>query len=174
MSLPYYETAEQMVNRINMYFDRVENGVIAELPVSPSLTLKNQKITITGLSLFLGFSSVTAFKNYATKSDEFADAVAYGYLMIENHYEHLLQTYQMSKAGEVGLRRVGEWRESIDLTLGGSSAHNIYIGEAIKKWQELRARSAAPAVETQPQLAEPSQSQSLDSQSSLSTTSLAA
>jgi hypothetical protein len=169
MANPYYETPDMMINRINMYFDRVVDGVIPALEIGNAIILKNQKPSITGLSLFLGFCSVSAFKNYATKSDDFAEAVAYGYLLIENHYEHLLQTDKMSKAGEVGLRRVGEWRDSIDLTLGGSSAHNVYIGEAIKKWQELR--SAQPQEALPPAEAETSMAEALPvtSQSSSST-----
>lgn len=138
MAKPFYETADMMVNRINMYFDRINKG--EALDITPVLKLQEDKPTITGLTLFLGFSSVSAFKSYATRSDEFAEAVAYGYLMIENHYEHLLQTEKLTKAGEVGLRRVGEWRDSIDLALSGNSAHNIFIQEAVKKWQELRVR----------------------------------
>jgi hypothetical protein len=165
MGNAYYETADMLINRINMYFERLHNDD-GNIQISDSMTLKKQKPTITGLALFLGYSSVSAFKNQSMRSDEFADAVAYGHLLIENHYEHLLQTEKLTKAGEVGLRRVGEWREAIDVTVGGGSSHNIYIGEAIKRWQELRAKRQSSSIEES--LPEP------DSQLSLSTTSATA
>jgi hypothetical protein len=147
MSYAYYATPEQMINRINMYIVRVTapdfNG---QLQVGPGLILEKQRPTITGMALYLGFSSIGAFQNYRSKSDGFAEAVAYGYLLIENHYEHLLQTDKLTRAGEIGLRKVGEWRDVLDVTMAGGSTHNVYISEAIKKWQKLQL-SRQSAVE---------------------------
>jgi hypothetical protein len=118
-----------MKNRIDQYFDAVvKDGFF----IINTVKYAAPTPTITGLSLFLGFSSVSSFKNYQT-DPEFADTVAYGFLRIENHYEHLLQTEKMARAGEVGLKKMGDWKDSIDMNVSGS--HNLYVTEAIKRWK---------------------------------------
>ncbi len=67
-----YETSEQLAKKCNEYFD--------------SCVVLEEKATITGLALFLGFSSRQALHNYKDK-EEFNDVVKKAMLCVENWYE---------------------------------------------------------------------------------------
>ena len=97
--------------------------------------------TITGLALFLGFSSVSYFKRYLERP-EYEEIIKYGLLRVENRYEKLLQ--EGSKNAVAGLKKVGEWGDNPEIVQQVNvmqSQNNTSVDlqeriEAIKKMRE--------------------------------------
>ena len=103
---PKYETAEELVKKIDEYFED-----------------ENQKpLTITGLCLYCGFESRQSFYAYE-KKDEFSYTVKKARTRIENAYEQNL--HDRNPSGSIfALKNLG-WsdKQEIDHTSGGEPIH---------------------------------------------------
>jgi len=73
----------------------------------------NEKLTITGLALFLGFESRQSFYDYR-KRKEFSYATKRAHLLIENSYEQHGQAIDI-----FALKNLG-WVDKTDITSGGN------------------------------------------------------
>ena len=100
---PHYETPKDLQKAIDKYFDNVPTRTIhagdtqIEIPV----------VTITGLTLSLGFCDRSSFYDYE-KRDEFSYTIKRARLMVENDYEMQLRTSSQGQAGVIfGLKNLG-------------------------------------------------------------------
>jgi len=90
---PIFTDPQDMLEAINQYF--IDGHEIKEVLLGrkPNQYVHDQHIiSIIGLALYLGFASRTSLYEYAKKSDEYHDVVAYGKSMVAIHYEGLLQS----------------------------------------------------------------------------------
>jgi hypothetical protein len=69
----HYETPEDLIKEVIKYFNECK--------------AENIKATVTGLTLFLGFSSRSSLDDYANRSDEFSYIIKRAKLAVENSYE---------------------------------------------------------------------------------------
>lgn len=69
----HYATPEALASEVLAYFAGCEEHKV--------------KATVTGLALWLGFSSRASFDDYAKRSDEFSYIIARSKLAVENSYE---------------------------------------------------------------------------------------
>jgi len=129
---PKYETAVELQEKIDEYFDSIET--------------EGKKATITGLILACGFCSRQAFY-HLEKNKKFSYTIKRAHLQIENHYEGLLQGN--SVAGPIfALKNLG-WsdRQEIDHTSKGERLTPINItvdsSETAKTLKRLRDGSEA-------------------------------
>jgi hypothetical protein len=111
-----YETPEKLALKCNEYFD--------------SCVVLEEKATITGLALFLGFSSRQALHNYKDK-EVFNDVVKKAMLCVENWYELSGTNFDI-----FALKNMG-WtdKQEHDLTSKGGQI-NIPITNWIRKGAE--------------------------------------
>ncbi len=68
-----YETPEDLLRESISYFDYCEKN--------------SEKVTITGLALYLGFSSRSSLDDYTKRSEEFSFIIKRCKLAVENSYE---------------------------------------------------------------------------------------
>jgi hypothetical protein len=92
-----------MKTQIDLYFNSVRS--------TGSFFIDGNEYTepepsITGLALFLGFTSVAGLKAYIDNPD-FSDIIEYALLRVENHYEHLLQ--KGVATAKIALKKIGGW-----------------------------------------------------------------
>lgn len=123
---PMYPDAKELGKKISAYFDSLkveqnEEGekVLIECP------------TITGLALFLGFSSRQSIYDYANrkgeKEIEFAYIVKRALLVVENHYENRLN-YQAATGAIFALKNM-EWSDSSEVKHSGGVSFNLPSGK---------------------------------------------
>lgn len=116
---PMFETPEELKEKITDYFSQTEM----------------QDITITGLSLFLGFESRQSFYDYQAKKD-FAYIIKRARLVIENKYEMNLK--ENNATGSIfALKNMG-WKDKTehDHTTKGQSINHISLGKGVKPPEE--------------------------------------
>lgn len=70
---PVFESPQELEKAVIRYFERCEEKTI--------------KATITGMTLFLGFSSRSSLDDYEKRSDEFSYIIKRAKLAVENSYE---------------------------------------------------------------------------------------
>jgi hypothetical protein len=96
--------------------------------------------TLTGLAIFLGFTTVGHFKTYMER-EEYREHIEYAMLRIENRYEKLLQAG--NKGALVGLKKVGEWSGEPTVTQVGVNVNNgvsnVALEDRIALIKSLRA-----------------------------------
>lgn len=104
---PIYKTPEEMQEKIDAYFGDgskrkiVVDGEIKEISV----------LTITGLTLFLGFGDRASFYDYG-KRDKFSHTIKRARLRIAEDYEMQLRTQSSGQAGTIfGLKNIDGWRD---------------------------------------------------------------
>jgi hypothetical protein len=96
----HYETTEELRAAVIGFFDYcLENGV---------------KATITGLALYLGFSSRASFDDYDERSDEFSYIIKRAKLAVENSYEQSGQTIDI-----FALKNMG-WKDRTEQLIEGA------------------------------------------------------
>jgi hypothetical protein len=83
-----YETAEQLEKEVIAYFNHCDKN--------------NMKLTVTGLTLFLGFSSRSSLDDYIAKDQEFAYILKRAKLAVENGYESSGQTIDIFALKNMG------------------------------------------------------------------------
>jgi len=99
---PKYDDPEKLSQEINSYVNYcIEN---------------EEKITITGIALYLGFCSRQSFYDYENK-DEFMYIIKRAKLLVENSYELSGQTMDI-----FALKNMG-WKDTQDLNVAGISLH---------------------------------------------------
>lgn len=90
---PKYESARDMSDRINEYFDSLIPEPPDDLPTNedgteiPPLFSLPEPPTVTGLALFLGFASRQSIYDYSKKGEDFSYIIKRALLVVENHYE---------------------------------------------------------------------------------------
>jgi len=110
---PMYDNVAELREAIQSYFDLHEN-----------------KVTISGLAYYLGFESRQSFYDYE-KNPEFSYTIKRARLFIENEYESLLRSGNVTGA-IFALKNFG-WsdKQEIDHTTGGDKLTGFEI--VIKK-----------------------------------------
>lgn len=91
-----YETAEELQAKIDLYF-KPENLPTVKRITSMGVEVNIPCPTITGLTLFLGFSDRMSFYDYENR-EEFSYTIKRARTFIEKHYEELLQTGNVTGA----------------------------------------------------------------------------
>jgi len=85
---PMYDSAELLAAKINEYFEYcIEN---------------EEKVTITGLTLYVGFCSRTSLGDYGKKSKEYMHIIKRAKLAVENSYEIHGQTIDIFALKNMG------------------------------------------------------------------------
>lgn len=110
---------EQLKLQVDDYFRRVEEDGGFNIGI---VKYTEKKPTLTGLAIFLGFSSTTAFKRYK-ENPKYADVIEYALLRVENRYEQLLQ--DGVSTAKIGLKRLGEWEDETSIVHKGQLLPDI-------------------------------------------------
>lgn len=87
-------------------------------------TENNEKATITGLALFLGFASRSSFDDYEKRNDEFSYIIRRAKLAVENSYELSGQTIDI-----FALKNMG-WKDKSESDINHSGSIAIILEEA--------------------------------------------
>lgn len=85
---PYFKTVEEMEKKITAYFNYCRQY--------------KEKLTITGLTLYLGFCQRSALDDYAAKNNEFSHIIKRAKLAVENGYEINGQTIDIFALKNMG------------------------------------------------------------------------
>ena len=97
---PKFNSEEELISMISGYFDICQQ--------------EDEKATITGLTLMLGFCSRSSLDDYANKGDEFSYIVKRAKLAVENSYE------QSGTAFDIfALKNMG-WKDKSEIDHKGS------------------------------------------------------
>jgi len=91
---PMYETPEELQIKVDEYFEYVK-GELKSVSVEKGVydeqyNREPEKVTITGLTLYLGFCDRHSFYQYGEK-EEFTHTIKKAHSRIEQHYENLIQ-----------------------------------------------------------------------------------
>jgi HD-GYP domain-containing protein (c-di-GMP phosphodiesterase class II) len=87
--------------------------------------------TMSGLAIFLGFTTTSAFKKYR-EDPAYTDVIDYAKLMIEHQYEKLLQ--QGVPTAKIALRRLNaEWEDN------STVSHSFTFADMVKRISEGQA-----------------------------------
>lgn len=92
-----YATPEELIEEVKAYFDYCK--------ITP------EKATITGLTLYLGFSSRSSLDDYTDRNNEFSYIIKRAKLAVENSYELSGQTFDI-----FALKNMG-WRDKTETDL---------------------------------------------------------
>lgn len=91
MQSPWYETAEELDEKIREYFEKgVKMKTVVLGPPNKRYEIQVAVPTITGLCLYLGFESRQSFYDYE-KRETFSYTIKKARLLIETEYEEMLQ-----------------------------------------------------------------------------------
>lgn len=107
---PIYETAEELNESINLYFDS-----LSPLKDSEGNEL-SPNYTTTGLALFLGFESRQSLYDYRDKEDkeqDFSYIIKRALLVIENKYEEAL-SFGSPTGSIFALKNMG-WKDKTEV-----------------------------------------------------------
>lgn len=115
---PIFESAEALQLRIDYYFSLFGKDISQDERKGQGIEIYENRPTITGLCLFLGFESRQSFYDYE-KREGFSYTIKKARVKIENVYENMFGT----KAGTVGsifaLKNLG-WKDEQSLNLNDS------------------------------------------------------
>lgn len=98
-----YETPQELESRITEYFETIDPD-------------KGNYPTVTGLALFLGFSSREGLQEYKTR-DEFSDIMKRALMVVESHYENRLNSG--APTGAIFALKNMNWKDTTDLKHSG-------------------------------------------------------
>ena len=107
---PHYKTPEELNDKCTKYFEECKS--------------LNEKATITGLALFLGFVSRQSFADYSQRDKAFSDIIKRAKLAVENSYE------KGGNAIDIFALKVMGWKETQDSNAGVNI--NIIGGENLE------------------------------------------
>ena len=115
---PAYDDPDLFAVKVKEYFNHCQQ--------------ESEKITITGLALYLGFESRTSFYDYAMKRD-FMYITKRAQLAVENSYETSGQTIDI-----FALKNMG-WKDEqhFDHTTNGKDFNNLSDAELIARINKL-------------------------------------
>ena len=119
MPSPSFSSLNYLSKRIDAYFAYIEGELGSDNNLDEKKTNQAKKIwsrepepaTITGLALFLGFTSRTAFEDYE-ENGKYADTLKRGRLRIEAMYERRL--HQQSSPGIIFALKSMGWNEKTE------------------------------------------------------------
>jgi len=93
-SPPLYASAEDLLQQVEDYFEfgrKVKQVIVGRKP--HQTTVEQEVISITGLALYLGFTSRASMLYYQKeKGEQFKDVIDYAKSRVSEHYEMLLQS----------------------------------------------------------------------------------
>ena len=135
---PFYETAEEMQEAIDAYFDKCDGRILYAEDGKPYLDRYGQPIivdtkpyTITGLALSLGFNSRQALLNYQCK-EEFHDTITRAKARVEQYAEERLYDKDGANGAKFSLaNNFDGWKEKqqIDATVDTDVHINIELSD---------------------------------------------
>lgn len=94
-----FETPEALLQEVMNFFDYCKE--------------QNVKATITGLALFLGFSSRSSLDDYTNRSEEFSFIIKRAKLAVENSYELSGQTIDIFALKNMGWKDTQEFKHEV-------------------------------------------------------------
>jgi len=110
---PIYETADLLEDKISQYFD--------------DCVKDKESPTITGLTLFLGFSCINSLYDQCQRGDEFSGIIKRARLAVAHSYEKNLDTFKYGGA-IFALTNIDKdnWKnaKTTDITSGGEKLTN--------------------------------------------------
>lgn len=103
----FYQKPEELQIRVDEFFD---------------YCLRNkEKATITGLCLFLGFSSRDSLLDYSKREKEFSDIIKRAKLTVEHSYEKAGQTIDIFALKQMG------WKDKQEIGFTDNEGNNVNI-----------------------------------------------
>jgi hypothetical protein len=134
----YYETAELLAAEIDSYFDYIKGEYSDEVTeyvdvktgkkrrVKTKVCIREPEVaSITGLTLYLGFSDMNALRDYAKKGPKFASVIKMGQLRIANRHERNLSGTATPTGSIFWLKAVMAWKDG---SLFGEDGETTVIG----------------------------------------------
>jgi len=111
---PIWSDPKKFDERVREYFEYIK-GVEKERDPEPP--------TITGLALFMGFSTKTTLYEYAKKK-EYANSIKRGLMLVEQNYEFTL--FAKQSTGAIFALKNMEWRDQkqVDVTTKGDKIND--------------------------------------------------
>lgn len=118
---PMYSSPEDLAIKINEYFDYCVE--------------QQEKATITGLALYLGFCSRHSFDDYSKKGEEYFHIIKRGKLAVEHSYE------MHGQAIDIFALKNMDWKDKseLDHTNNGGSFNNLTDDELESRINQLLA-----------------------------------
>lgn len=127
---PFYKSNDELQKAIDDYF---KNGIKVKSVIVGSGNKKEvveiEVPTITGLALHLGFCDRQSFYSYE-KRDEFSYTIKKARFFIEQHYEELLQTGNVTGA-IFALKNFG-WVDKTEVE--STNRHSIEAPKTLEDW----------------------------------------
>lgn len=122
---PVYSSVEELKLAIDKYFNedhKIRTVLIGKAPNQTKVELP--VITITGLTMYLGFESRQSFYDYE-KNEEFSYIIKRARLFVENEYEEQLQ-HGNTTGAIFALKNMG-WidKQELDHTTNGQSINQV-------------------------------------------------
>lgn len=111
---PYFDTVEELQKKIDGYFEYIKGDDSED----PKKFRYPEHATITGLALYLGFTTRQALINYQEK-DEFVDAVKVAKLKIECAYEQAI--FGKNAAGPIFALKNFGWSDKREIEVKGTT-----------------------------------------------------
>lgn len=135
---PFYNTVEEMQERIDAYFKECDGRIITDYEGKPitdkygmPIVVDAHPYTITGLALALGFNSRQALLNYQVK-EEFHDTITRAKARVECYAEERLYDKDGANGAKFNLANNFEgWREkqSIEAEVTSEMTINIELSD---------------------------------------------
>lgn len=136
---PTYETVEEMQKKIDQYFNSCKGEMLKDEDGQPILDKYNKPIfinqkpyTVTGLALYLGFTSRRALLNYEAK-EEFVHAITRAKTKIEEYAETRLYDKDGCNGAKFNLQNNFGWREKTEIE---SSNTNLNLNKDVSSMTE--------------------------------------
>lgn len=104
---PIFNNPQELIDSCKKYFDDCDKD--------------NEKATVTGLTLALGFSSRSSLDDYEDKGDEFSYIIKRAKLVVENSYELNGQTIDI-----FALKNMG-WKDKTEIEQTGNQNLKVII-----------------------------------------------
>lgn len=126
---PMYKSPKALIQKIGEYFDHIQGEKVGRKWIRPQ-----EPPTVTGLALFLGFSSRQSLLDYKEK-EEFTDIIKRAVTVVENGYE--LKLSSMASTGAIfALKNMG-WQDKISQENKNYNINSIELTEEeIKKYRK--------------------------------------
>jgi hypothetical protein len=116
---PMFSSPEEFATKINEYFEYC--------------TENEENITLTGLALYIGFSSRESLDDYAKKGDEYCYIVKRAKMVAENAYETRGRTIDIFILKNMGYSD----HSTMDLTNNGNSFNTLSDAELVSRLNQL-------------------------------------
>jgi hypothetical protein len=120
---PKYDSPEEFTDKVVSYFDwcqgeydeqeiTVEVDGVPVVKIGRIYTRNPEKLTVTGMALYLGFASRQSIYDYVTKED-FSYVIKRALMVIENKYESMLDSKSVTGA-IFALKNMG-WKDKTEV-----------------------------------------------------------